>query len=47
MGEEIGSDHFTQDDFREFGERLARETTLIRKLQYEGGLSDVGPVIGL
>lgn len=47
MGEEIGSDHFTQDDFREFGERLARETALIRNLQDEGGLSDVGPVIGL
>ncbi|MDJ0977107.1 MAG: hypothetical protein QNI87_01060 [Erythrobacter sp.] len=47
MGEEIAKDHFGEDDFKAFRERLARETALLRRIQAEGGLSDKGPLIGL
>lgn len=47
MGEEISVDRFTRADFAAFGDRLRRETALLRRLHEEGGLSDEGPVIGL
>jgi len=47
MGEEISVDRFSEADFAEFGERLTRETAILRRLQDDGALSDVGPVIGL
>jgi gamma-glutamyl:cysteine ligase YbdK (ATP-grasp superfamily) len=47
MGEEIGKSDFSEADFDTFKSRLARETSLLRQLQTEDGLSDVGPLIGL
>ena len=47
MGEEISVSQFSEADFAEFGERLARETALLRQLQDDGQLSREGPVIGL
>ena len=47
MGEEISKDRFDEEDFAEFGERLARETALLRRLQENDEFSDIGPVIGL
>jgi gamma-glutamylcysteine synthetase len=47
MGSEIDKDRFDAADFAAFGERLERETALLRQLQRERQYSDEGPVIGL
>ncbi|MDJ0641472.1 MAG: glutamate-cysteine ligase family protein [Erythrobacter sp.] len=47
MGQEISAASFAESDFAEFGERLTRETQLLRRLHGDGKLSDIGPTIGL
>ena len=47
MGQEISAAEFSDADFAEFGERLGRETRLLRELLDTGKLAKTGPTIGL
>lgn len=47
MGEEIEVEEFTPGNRAEFGERLGRETALLRRMLEHGTLSRTGPTIGL
>ena len=47
LGQEIGSEGFSQEDFAQFRDRLTRETKLLRTAFARGDLAHDGPVIGL
>lgn len=46
MGQEIDQNHFTEDDFKIFNEKLETETTYLEQLFTQHKLSQVGPVAG-
>lgn len=47
LGQEIGADGFTPEDFANFRERLSQETELLRATFADGALSQAGPFIGV
>ncbi|MEL6878385.1 MAG: hypothetical protein AAGL68_09850 [Pseudomonadota bacterium] len=47
MGQEIGAEGFTDEDFARFRSQIAAETDLLRTTFANGGLSQAGPFIGL
>ena len=46
MGQEIGSDGFTADDFARFSQRLEQETAQARAAYASGGFANDGLVAG-